>query len=296
MALNDAAVITPGAGYIYVANPGTLPPTPAALKTLDPLLFGAQHITLTMTGTPTAGKWTVKSTAAETPVDVPFDASGPKIAELVASLPSIGAGNVTYVSGGPLLSTPVVLAFAGKLQGKTVPLTIVSTGLSGGTTPAVSSVTSTAPNGWSIVGHTSLENLPELAYEGGDTETKGTWQRKALREVEKEAISDHMTVQIQQFDSSSLKLYYGKNNSTTAGVFGVKGGSAPVNEKAILTIIVDGDVRLGHYVPRSNVRRDEAIKLSGEDFATLPIRATFLQLGSQDLYSWINEDLFPVEP
>lgn len=295
MALNDNAVITPGAGYIYVAAPGTLPPTPAALKILDPLTFGAQVQTLTMTGGATAGKFTVKAASTDTAVEVPWDATGPKVAELLGTLPSIGAGNAIYVSGGPINTTPVVIALAGRLQGKALALTLASTGLVGGTNPAVAAAVTTAPNGWSIIGHTSLENLPEMAYEGGDTETKGTWQKKALREVEKEAISDHMVMQLQQFDTSGLKLYYGKNNSTVAGVFGVKGGSAPVNEKAVLTIIVDGDVRLGHYVPRANVRRDEAIKLSGEDFATLPVRATFLQLGNQDLYSWINEDLFPAE-
>ena len=43
---------------------------------------------------------------------------------------------------------------------------------------------------WEEIGHTSSEDLPEFGYDGGDTESRGTWQKKSLREVTTEAAVD----------------------------------------------------------------------------------------------------------
>ena len=37
--------------------------------------------------------------------------------------------------------------------------------------------------GWADIGHTSRNDLPEFGFEGGDTEIRGSWQKKKLREV-----------------------------------------------------------------------------------------------------------------
>lgn len=41
------------------------------------------------------------------------------------------------------------------------------------------------------------------------------------------------------------------------------------------------------------MKRDDAIQLPVDDFASLPIRATFLDHPGFPLFKWVNEDLFP---
>lgn len=148
--------------------------------------------------------------------------------------------------------------------------------------------------GWRTIGHTSREEMPEFGFDGGETEVRGTWQNAALREVETEQIADYLTLFLHQFDTASFELYYGANASTTPGIFGVAGGQTQPVEKALLIIIVDGDLRLGFYAPKVSIRRDDAISLPNDEFAALPVRATFLKHGALNLYEWINEDLFPL--
>lgn len=152
----------------------------------------------------------------------------------------------------------------------------------------------TGSTGWDGVGHTSRNDMPEFGFEGGETEMRGTWQRKRLREAETgDPLADYVTLFLHQFDESALALYYGKNGSTTPGIFGVTGDTV-INEKAFLIVIVDGPNRLGFYAPKASVKRDDSLQAPVDDFAALPIRATFLDHGTADLYSWINEDLFNV--
>lgn len=145
--------------------------------------------------------------------------------------------------------------------------------------------------GWASVGHTSRGDMPEFGFEGGDSEVKGSWQKKKLREVTTEDPIDYLTVHLQQFDAQSLGLYYGENASAEPGVFGVSAKGNKQVEKAFLVVIEDGDVRIGLHVPKASVKRDSSISLPVDDFASLPIRATFLQHEDELLFSWISEDL-----
>lgn len=282
MAINDKAVITAAGGYVFVAAPGTAAPTPAELDTIDPAAFGAQVQTLT--GSPTAGTFAFKlGTATSTPV--PYNATAAQIQGALETMEGIGAGNAKATG---TLSAGVAIAFIGKLQGKTVDITIDNAGLTG----TLALEETTAPNGWSNIGHTSDDDMPEWGFDGGDSEVKGTWQNPALREVETETAADYLTLFLHQFDTDTFELYYGKDSSTTKGVFGVAGGTPQPNERAFLVIIVDGDVRIGFYAPKASVKRDDAIQMPNDEFAALPIRATFLKNGAANLYEWINEDLF----
>lgn len=147
-----------------------------------------------------------------------------------------------------------------------------------------------AATGWTSVGHTSRGTLPEFGFDGGDSEVKGSWQKKKLREITKDDPIDYVTVLLHQFDEGSLGLYYGPNGSTATGVFGVKPGQ--INERAVLVVIEDGDLRLGMHAHKSSVKRDDAIDLPIDDLAALPVKFTYLDYLSNPPFSWINEDLF----
>ncbi|AEK07388.1 major tail protein [Mycobacterium phage Rockstar] len=145
---------------------------------------------------------------------------------------------------------------------------------------------------WDSVGHTSRGDMPEFGFDGGDTEVRGTWQKKKLKEVTTEDPVDYLLIYLHQFDEDALALYYGPNASSTPGEFAVSGSADPT-EKAFFVVIEDGDVRIGFHAAKASVRRDDAIQLPVDEFASLPVRATFLNHNSEPLFKWINEDLFP---
>ena len=317
MSQNDSAVVTAAVGYVFVADPGTPRPTPAQLADVDPVAFGAQSYTVkaaaaapftltvgdgaaplaeptvdpatadatvptskTTSKTSTSTK-TVSGKAAETTAELPANSGAAEVQSALEALPSVGAGNVK-VTGESVADPGFTIAFIGKLHGTEVTLTASG---------AESTVLS-APNGWSTVGHTARDDLPEFGFDGGDTEVRGTWQNENLREVVTKPISDYLTIFLQQWDIDSLTLYYGADASKQSGVFGVKGGTPVPVERALLVVIVDGDTKIGFYAPKASIKRDDSISLATDEFASLPVRATFLKYGSSNIFEWVNQELF----
>ena len=75
------------------------------------VLGGAnEQQTVTVTGTPTGGTFTLTYAGATTAA-IPFGATSAQVVTALEALPNIGAGNVTG-SGGALPGTPVVITFA----------------------------------------------------------------------------------------------------------------------------------------------------------------------------------------
>lgn len=148
---------------------------------------------------------------------------------------------------------------------------------------------------WETVGHTSADDLPEPGSDGGDTETKGSWQNSALKVVQTSPLVDFVTFKMLQFDTDTLALYYGQANiSTTDRVFRVSqsGGST---RSALLIVIVDGDAKIALWAPSVDVRRDDSITLATDEFGTLPVRGTFLEWTDnvavppqKVFFDWIN--------
>lgn len=289
MALNDNAVVTAAVGYVYKAAVGTARPTPAELDAMNPETFGSQTYTLKVTGSPTSGTFVVKVDDVPTSA-LPANAGPSQVQNAIEALEGIGAGNIT-VSGTSIQDAEgLEIALVGRLQGASRDITVTGT-LTGGTAPAVAVELKAAPNGWENTGHTSRGDMPDFGFEGGDAEIRGTWQNARLREVVTEAVADYLTLFLHQFDTDTFELYYGANASAEKGIFGVS-GDASVNEHAFLVVIVDGPNRIGFYVPKASVRRDDSIQMPVDDFTAFPIRATFLKLGTRNLFEWISEDLF----
>ncbi|AOZ62774.1 major tail protein [Rhodococcus phage Yogi] len=283
MSFNDNAVLTAARGYIFVGPTGTSRPTPNQVADLDPDTFGAHQYTLAVTGTPTSGTYTL--TIDSKPVAaLPLSADLGAIEAAISAV--VGSGNVA-LTGGPLATAGVELAFIGKLQGKTVPVTVVSN-LEGGTSPEVTVTETAITNGWAPIGHTSEGDLPELGFEGGDTEVRNTWQRTGLREVNTDTPFDYMTMKLAQFDASGFQFYYGDNASTVEGVFGVDSSVIKPVERALFMLIVDGDLRVGFRAAKASIRRDESISLATDEFGTLPVRATFIKHPGNHLFEWIT--------
>lgn len=268
MAMNDNAVFTASTGYVYIAEPGTAAPTPRQLAQFDPETFGAHAHTVEVSEGFTL---TVGGEATET---IPADSSAQEVQAEIQKLSTVGNGNVV-VSGTP--EEGFTVHFVGDLFGTEV---------------AVESATATItefakPLGWEPIGHTAEEELPEFGFEGGESENRGTWQKKNLRSVSSEAPVDYVTIRAQQFDLPTLELYYGKNASKVANVFGVDDPSAAGIDKAILIVLVDGLFKIAFSAAKATVGRDESISLSSDDFATMPLRGTFVKHPGRHLFEWI---------
>jgi len=148
------------------------------------------------------------------------------------------------------------------------------------------------PVAWVPVGHTSRDDLPEFGSDGGDTEVRGSWQNASLREVTTETAVEYVTLNLLQFDSDTLELYYGQTNPLVAGErrFRVSGVSGEVT-RALLVVIVDGDTSVGFYAPKASFRREDAISLATDDFGALPVRATFLTGTGGYKFEWIGGEI-----
>lgn len=292
MPLNDNAVIVAPIGYVYTAAVGTVAPTPTELAVLEPSTFGAMSQTLVVASA-TSGSFTVKVGSGSASAALPWNATAAQVQAAIEGLDEVGLGN-TEVTGTSVATPGVVVTLIGELQGTSLTFTTVTTSLVGSTPTAVFTPLLSA-NGWTQIGHTSREKMPEFAYKGGEYNLKGTWQRKRLRLVQdKDVPADTVSLELEQWDRGAMELYFGADAADEDGVFGVDGNFVPV-EQALLILIVDGDTTLGFYSPMAAITRAEKIDLPLDDFIALPIKATFLNLGNRRLYDWISESLFPLD-
>lgn len=270
MTFNDNAVFTASTGYVFLGEPGTAAPTPAQLKSFDPDTFGAGSQAFQ----PASGPYTLEVDGDATP-ELAADAQATEVQAALESIPAVGSGGVV-VSGTP--SEGFTIYFIGENFGKEVEVSS-STAVVDEAVPA---------SGWAPLGHTGNEDLPEFGYEGGDSEAKGSWQKKNLREVTTEAPVDYVTVKALQFDPATLELYYGKNASKVAGVFGVDSPASGTVDRAVLIVMVDGQFKIAFSAAKASVRRDESISLATDEFSTLPLRATFIKHPGRHLFEWIT--------
>lgn len=145
--------------------------------------------------------------------------------------------------------------------------------------------------GWVSIGHTARDELPVFGFDGGDTEVKGTWQNASFREVVTEVASDFVTFNAHQFDEQVLGLYYSvANGGSTDGVFEVQSAPTTPIEKAILIVIIDGTTIIALWASKVSIRREDAMELSIDEFAFMPLRATFLKNLTDPLFAWISTD------
>lgn len=143
--------------------------------------------------------------------------------------------------------------------------------------------------GWENLGHTAREELPEFGFDGGDTEPRGTWQAEALKTIVTDPAVDYVTFTAHQFDDQVFEFYYNsENQSDEEGVFAVNSINSADQERALLIVIIDGQNKVAFHAQRTSLRREEAMSLSVDEFAGIPIRATFLTPEEGFLFSWIT--------
>ncbi|MFH8414357.1 phage tail tube protein [Streptomyces collinus] len=124
---------------------------------------------------------------------------------------------------------------------------------------------------WSVVGHTSLEDIFSIASEGGEATVIGSLQNKSLR-TKYSTRTETMTFTLQQFDVAGLKLYYGANAPVLPnGLVGVPVDPTPTIA-SFLVVFVDGENHFAFYAPKAEIYRADDVSFGDtESLAGLPI-------------------------
>jgi hypothetical protein len=132
---------------------------------------------------------------------------------------------------------------------------------------------------WDEIGHTSLEDILSIASEGGEPTTLGTLQNKNLRVVYADR-TETFSLNLQQWDETGLRLYYGTNMvdvESDGSLLGVPSNPEPT-ECAFLAVFKDGTGTFAIYAPKVTIFRGEDVDLSDtESLASLPLAITPLQ-------------------
>ena len=143
--------------------------------------------------------------------------------------------------------------------------------------------------GYTSIGHTSRDDLPVFGFDGGDTEVQGTWSNASFREVVTNAPADFVTFNALQFDETVLSYYYGVTDAVADdGIIEVTDSPTSTINRALLVVIVDGPRRVAFHAASTSLRREDSIQLSTDAFAAFPLRATFLKLAGNPIYSWFG--------
>jgi hypothetical protein len=144
---------------------------------------------------------------------------------------------------------------------------------------------------WAQLGHTSRDDLPVFGFDGGDQETRGSWQNASLRRVTTEVAQDFITFNALQLDETILSYYYGVTDpGTTVGKFDVSEAASAGIETALLIVIVDGEATVGFHASKVSIGREDSIELAIDEFVAVPLRASILKSGSLPLFSWLSYD------
>jgi len=99
----------------------------------------AEAQTITVTGTPTGGTYNL-TYDGDTTAAIPYNATATQVANALAALDTLDAGDIA-VTGGPHPGTPIVVTF--DISAGDVALMTATPTLTGGTSPAVTVTTST---------------------------------------------------------------------------------------------------------------------------------------------------------
>jgi len=121
------------ADKVYISD-GSNPAQQWDGTTLTPIVATNDVQTITITGTPAGGNFTV-SFGGQTSASIAYNATNTNVQSALTAMTTIGAGNMVC-TGGPLPGTPVVCTFGGALAAAPQALMTHQDSFTGGSSPA----------------------------------------------------------------------------------------------------------------------------------------------------------------
>ena len=132
---------------------------------------------------------------------------------------------------------------------------------------------------WVEIGHTSIEDLMSFESDGGDQTVLGTAQNASLK-VTTARRTESFAFNLQQFDSESLKLYFGSNAVVASGWVDVPDAPAST-ASAFLAVFTEGAKNLAFHAARAEILRGDDLDFADtESLASLPIKVTPTKYGT----------------
>lgn len=126
-------------------------------------------------------------------------------------------------------------------------------------------------NTFNNFGHTSSENLFELAPDGGDATSLRTWLRENVKTIYDD-ISWALSGASVQWDKDTLKQIY-NTWDTADGKGSVVGAAKKSIEVALVLIANAGDGALGFYMPNASMSFGDGPSFDLQQFAEAPFTA-----------------------
>lgn len=133
--------------------------------------------------------------------------------------------------------------------------------------------TTSTYTGWTLFGHTSRDNPPQLAKNGGDSSTRGSWWDDSLVDTTA-ATSWTLTLASLQVDATTLGIAFPAGRIAD-GAFYVPSATGKV-EKSIYIYAVDGTKTMGLYLPRVSLGIGDAPTISVDNFFEVNIQGAIL--------------------
>lgn len=138
-------------------------------------------------------------------------------------------------------------------------------------TAAPSSLASVPSAPWVNVGHTSIDDVLAFNTDGGEATSIGTLQKRVLRTSYSTRV-ETLNFTLQQWDSASLKLYFGSNLSQVSTTIWWSVPDSPaITTNAFLAIFVDGSTSFGIYAPSAELYRGDDLEFAVDELSGLPI-------------------------
>ena len=133
---------------------------------------------------------------------------------------------------------------------------------------------------WESIGHTSLDELPEISREGDEPTTLGSWQNRSLHVISP-SVSYRITFRSIQASALTYQMYFGAGANAVQADGSFRIPANPVaQEFALLMVVVDGDLFLPMWHPRVSLLGSDAVGMQSDSFVTFPITGTLLSHSS----------------
>jgi hypothetical protein len=225
--------------------------------------------TVTITGTPTGGNFTL-TFDGQTTANIAYNAAASAVQSALEALSNVDVGDVT-AAGGALPGTAVTVTFGGQFANSDVPQMTASGSFTGGSSPAVAVTTTTPgasvdlatlPAGYEDIGWVN----PDGVTYGRETEVSDVNSFGSVEPTRSDVTRDTITMSVtaQETKLLTLGLYTGADTSAltaTAGTgeFSISKPTTPgFRYYRVLGLFLDRDdfgreVYLARYMPRARI-------------------------------------------
>lgn len=132
------------------------------------------------------------------------------------------------------------------------------------------------PDAWDSIGHTSVENNVSLSKDGGEATQFDSWWEAAIA-IQRSPLNWSLTVGALELRQSNLDLAFsGELETTSATGSYIVPSDIKAVDRAVFVLAVQGDKRMGLYLPAVSITLGDAPSFDREALFELPLAGSIL--------------------